>query len=49
MKEKETKKYKLLQLPEETHKMLKEYCDYHGFKMSGFVAALIRQTIKGKK
>jgi hypothetical protein len=43
------KKYKLLQLPEETHRMLKEYCEHHGFKMSGFVAALIRQTIKGKK
>ena len=49
MKEKEIKKYKLLQLPEEVHKMLKEYTEHHGFKMSGFVSALIRQSIKGKK
>jgi hypothetical protein len=49
MKEKEIKKYKLLQLPEEVHKMLKEYCNTHGFLMSGYVSALIRQSIKGKK
>jgi predicted DNA-binding protein len=43
------RKYKMLQLPEETHQMLKEYCEHHGFTMSGFVSAIIKQTIKGKK
>lgn len=46
---KEEKKYKMLQLPEEVHTMLKQYCNHHGFFMSGFVSALIRQSIKGKK
>jgi hypothetical protein len=38
-----------LQLPEEVHAMLKQYCSHHGFIMSSFVSALIRQSIKGKK
>jgi hypothetical protein len=49
MKEKEIKKYMMLQLPQEVHAMLKQYCNHHGFLMSGFVSALIRQSIKGKK
>ena len=39
----------MLQLPEETHQILKEYCNHHGFIMSSFVSALIKQAIKGKK
>jgi len=42
-------KYKMLQLSEEVHKMLKEYCKHHGFSMSSLVSALIKQTIKGNK
>jgi len=43
------KKYKMLQLSEETHQILKQYCSHHGFIMSSFVSALIKQHIKGKK
>lgn len=43
------RKYKMLQLDEDVHTMLKEYCKHHHFVMSGFVEALIKQAIKGKK
>jgi hypothetical protein len=43
------KEYGMLMIPAEVHQMLKEYCDKHGFKMSGLVSALVRQTIYGKK
>jgi hypothetical protein len=46
---KSIKKNKMLQISEETHKMLKVYCDKHGFKMGGFVSALVKQAIFGKK
>jgi hypothetical protein len=46
---KEEKKYKMLQLDNEIHKLLKEYCDHHGFKLKGFVQALIKQTIANNK
>lgn len=49
MKEKEIKKYKLLQLPENVHTALKQYCNHHGFLMSGFVSALIRQALANNK
>jgi hypothetical protein len=42
-------KYKMVQLPEEIHKMLKEYCNHHGFKLSGFLSALIRREVKGNR
>ena len=42
------KKYGMIQIEEGLHKGLKDYCDYHGFKISGFVAALVRQAIKTK-
>ena len=43
------KKYALVQLPIEVHTQLKQYTEYHGFKMSGFIAALIRQALKNGK
>ena len=41
--------YAMLQLPKEVHTALKQYCAHHGFNMSGFVSALIRQSIANKK
>ena len=38
-------KYGMVQLPEDVHKRLKEYCNKHGFVIGGFVAALVRQAI----
>ncbi len=46
---KEEKKYKMIQLDTDIHKALKQYCDTHGFKLKGFVQALIRQALKDKK
>ena len=48
VKTKNTNKYKLVQLPEHVHTMLKEYCNDKGFIMSSFVSALIKQAVKGK-
>ena len=36
----------LVQLPGETHRMLREYCDYHGYRMSALVNNLIKKHIK---
>jgi len=41
--------YAMLQLPKEIHTALKQYCAHHGFNMSGFVAALIRQALANNK
>lgn len=41
--------YAMMQLPKEIHTALKEYCAHHGFNMSGFVAALIRQALANNK
>jgi urocanate hydratase len=46
---KEEKKYKMLQLDDNIHKALKEYCNHHGFQMKGFVQALIRQALANNK
>ena len=43
------KKYCMLQLDENIHSALKEYCDHHGFKLKGFVQALIRQALKERR
>lgn len=43
------KEYKMVQLDAELHKILKEYTQRHGFSMSGFVSALIRQAIANNK
>jgi hypothetical protein len=45
---KEPQKYKMLQLPEETHKLLKEYCVKHGLIMSALISKLVREQVKRK-
>jgi hypothetical protein len=41
--------YAMLQLPKETHNLLKEYCKQQGFIMSVYVSNLINKTLKPKK
>lgn len=36
----------LVQIPGETHRILKEYCDYHGYRMSSLVSNLIKKHCK---
>ena len=43
------KQYGMIQVSAETHQLLKNYCEHHGFKLGGFVEAVIKQYIKGKK
>ena len=43
------KKYGMIQVSAETHQLLREYCNHHGFKMGGFIEAIIKQYIKGKR
>jgi hypothetical protein len=43
------KKYCLVQLPLDVHKLLKDYTKHHGYTMSGYLSNLIRKDIKGKK
>jgi hypothetical protein len=43
------KQYGMIQVSTETHQLLKEYCAHHGFKMGGFIEAIIKQYIKGKR
>ena len=43
------KEYAMLMIPSEVHQILKEYCTKHHFIMSGFVSALVKQHIYGKK
>jgi hypothetical protein len=44
----EKKKLKMIQVSEETHALLKQYCNYHGFKISGLIAKLVRDHVKKK-
>jgi hypothetical protein len=46
---KEKPKYKMIQVSEETHTMLKQYCQHHGFKISGLLTALVRQYVTKTK
>ena len=39
-------KYKMLQLPEEAHNLLKEHCKKNNMIMSAYVATLIRKALK---
>lgn len=39
-------KYKMLQLSEEVHTLLKDYCKKNNMIMSAYVASLIRKAIK---
>lgn len=41
--------YKMIQMDAELHKYLKEYCSRHGFTLSGFIAALVRQALSNNK
>ena len=41
--------YKMVQMDAELHRYLKEYCKTHGFSMSGFIAACVRQAIANNK
>lgn len=46
------KNYKSIQLDEETHRRLKEYCDIHGYKMSGLIRKWtneVYRTLQGSK
>ena len=43
------KKYSMVQLDADLHKVLKEYCNHHGFQIKGFIQALIRQALKNNK
>ena len=38
-------KYGMVQLPEDVHARLRDYCKKYGYSISGFVAALVRQAI----
>lgn len=42
---KQEPKYKMIQVPEEVHRILKQYCKKHGFSISGLVSSLIRRQI----
>lgn len=46
------KKYKSIQLDEDTHRKLKEYCDKNGYKMSGLIRKWtneVYRTLEGSK
>ena len=43
------KGWALVQIPSETHKLLKEYCDEHGYKMSALTNNLIKKHIKSNQ
>jgi inactivated superfamily I helicase len=38
-------KYAMLQIKKDTHELLKEYCEEHGFKMGSLVENLIKKHI----
>ena len=38
-------KYAMLQIKKETHELLKNYCEEHGFKMGSLVENLIKKHI----
>ncbi len=46
---KQKKQYKMLQLDEEVHTMLRDYAKRHGFVMKLFVQSLIKQAISTEK
>ena len=39
------KKYGMVQLPEDVHARLRDFCKHNGFVIGGFLAALIRQSL----
>jgi hypothetical protein len=38
-------KYAMLQIKKETHELLKNYCEEHGFKMGSLVENLIKKHV----
>ncbi len=38
-------KYAMLQIKKDTHEVLKQYCEEHGFKMGSLVENLIKKHI----
>jgi hypothetical protein len=38
-------KYGMVQLPQDVHERLRDYCKHNGFVIGGFLAALIRQSL----
>jgi len=38
-------KYAMLQIKKETHELLKEYCEEHGFKMGSLVENQIKKHV----
>jgi hypothetical protein len=38
-------KYAMLQIKKDTHELLKDYCEEHGFKMGSLVENLIKKHI----
>ena len=43
------KQYGMIQVSAETHQLLKNYCEHHGFRIGGLVEAIVKQYIKGKR
>jgi uncharacterized linocin/CFP29 family protein len=39
-------KYSMIQISPETHELLKEYCDEHGYKISAIVDKIIKKHIQ---
>ena len=48
-KDKKEKKVALIQVSADTHQMIKDYADHHGFKISALVSIVMRKYIKGIK
>ena len=38
-------KYSMIQIKKETHELLKNYCEEHGFKMGSLVENLIKKHV----
>jgi hypothetical protein len=38
-------RYAYVQISREAHKMLKEYCNFHGFKMSALLNNVIKRQV----
>ena len=43
------KKYKPIQVPAETHAIIKSYCDEYGFKIGGFIRMIVEKELLGWK
>jgi hypothetical protein len=39
-------KYSMIQIPPETHQLLKAYCDEHGYKITAIVDKIIKKHIQ---